>query len=108
MNRYFTVTAAAKLPCVASWQPSGIYYGAAPVLEAVLQDVRVDRGDQVHVLFGGTFLVPRTGASPREVRFPADSMDRNARDARQAQLRAWLSRFAVEIPAGRADIPASY
>lgn len=60
-NRYYRVDRAASVNIVVGSKPSNRWYGAAQVLDPVIRTVKAKRGDEVHALVGGTFLVTKAG-----------------------------------------------
>lgn len=102
-NSYWKVTKAGELPIKTGIAATNRWYGASQIYENTTEALRVVRGDEVHALHGGTFLV-RAGKTLGEVYF-ADPFGSRFYD-RDAQLGRWLGEHAAQIT--NPTKPASY
>jgi hypothetical protein len=60
-NRYFRVRRQFPLEAKVGARPSNVWIGASQVLQTTYATVTAKRGEEVHQLVGGTFLVRRSG-----------------------------------------------
>lgn len=60
-NRYFRVRSQFPLEAKVGTRPANVWIGAARALETTYSTVIARRGDEVHELVGGTFLVRKLG-----------------------------------------------
>lgn len=60
-NRYFKVSKATTVWILSGWKSTNCYYGRSEFFSATYTEVTAKRGDEIHKLCGGTFLVRKTG-----------------------------------------------
>lgn len=106
-NRYYRVKAATPVWIKTGWKGSNCYYGSSQIFQATYAEATAKRGDQIHKLVGGTFLVRKDGTVAEcQLSKPIEKspFEKNYGGTWAPELPATL----VEIAQTAASRPASY